>query len=237
MSKSRPRPYKRPRPSPRLRRRSQALMTTLGIEKKYYDTSKALTAITSPTDATGGELDPATVNALSAPAQGDTDTNRDGRKIVVKSVQVTGLVNVPAQANQTAADTGNVVFIALVQDTQTNGAQLNSEDVFTNPAAAGSTAVTPLRNMLYSSRFKVLATTTLDMTNPALGYDGTNMEQNGLVRTFSFFKKLEMPVSFNSTTTAGVDAVVDNSLHLIAFTNSTALAPQLSYNARIRFVG
>lgn len=208
----------------------------LGMELKFYDTARAALALTAPTDASGAEADPTTLNCISAPAQGTSEKQRDGRKIVIKSVSIRGNVRTAAQANQTAADVASSVFVALVQDCQTNAAQLASENVFTNPSSAATLATAPFRNLEYIRRFKVLKTKRIVLPQPMMVYDGTNVEQGGQIIPFEFHKKVNIPVNFTSTT-EGVSNVADNSLHVIAYTDATSLAPELNYNSRIRFMG
>jgi len=130
------------------------------------------------------------------------------------------------------------VYVALVLDTQTNGAQLNSEDVFSNPSANIATAAGPLRNMSYTERFKVLKKKKIRIPMLSLTYDGTNIEQSGVQVPFSMFVKLGgLQTKFQSGTTTGyVGTIVDNSLHVICYSNS-ALPVTVSYNARLRYVG
>lgn len=117
------------------RRRNLRTAGYVGIEKKFYDTGYNA-AIVAPTDATGGEADPATVLTVSAPAQGDGEQNRDGKKIVAKYLEIKGTVRAAATINQTVGPQRTQVFVAVVLDTQTNAAQLNSEDVFKNQNAS-----------------------------------------------------------------------------------------------------
>lgn len=207
---------------------------------KYYDTALTGSGIAAPTDCTGGEQDPATVLCISAPARGDTEQERDGDRMIIKSAYVTGVVSVPAQTDQTAADVAGLVYVALVLDTQTNGAQLNSEDVFTNPSGSAVSAATMLRNLQFTTRFKVLSTAMLSLQQPTMVWDGTNIEQGGVVRRFRLSFKGDIPVQFlNTASSAGVAGVVNNSLHIIAFcdTGAGTTGPQISYNARVRFQG
>jgi len=47
-----------------------------------------------------------------------------------------------------------------------------------------------------------------------------------------------MKVKFNAGTTASVANVIDNSIHVIAYaSNITGVAPTISYQSRLRFVG
>lgn len=217
-------------------RRSEAL---LGVEKKFYDTSLSGATVNSPTDASSGELDPSATSMISTPAQGDGEQNRDGKKIIGKSVQVSGTLNLASVADATAFTLYPAevkVFLALVLDTQTNGAQLNSEDVFKNTAGSAASCVTPQRNMLFASRFKVLKSEVLTLPARLVSYDGTNIELSGCQEAFNWFVKLNnLPINFNSGTTASVANVVDNSIHLIGYSQNSLVT--ITYNARLRFVG
>ncbi len=209
----------------------------LGQELKFYDTSLAGSAITAPTGATGGEHDPSATILLNTVVQGDGEQQRDGRKIVMKSLYVNGNVVMVPQANQTATDAASVIYIAVVLDTQTNGATIASEDVFTNVSADALLAPMMMRNLQQSSRFRILGSKRFTMQNPNLSWDGTNLEQQGLNRPWSFFINLKNMSVLYKGTTETVANIVDNSLHIVAFTNSTALTPLLYYNSRLRFVG
>lgn len=223
-------------------RAARAMMNTrtagfLGIETKFYDTNLNLTGISTATDCSGAELDPSATSMISTPAVGDGEQNRDGKRIVIKSVQLAGTLRGAPQANQTAVDDQPIVFVALVLDTQTNGAQLNSEDVYKNLNNQTATLAKPLRNLLFAQRFKVLKSASFQMPAPTVTYDGTNIEQGGTQVNFEWFLPMELPVNFNAGTTSSVANVIDNSLHVIAFVTSPDVAVSLAYNARIRFQG
>jgi len=151
----------------------------LGIETKFFDASVTGTAIVSGTDASGAECDPATILCLNAPAQGDGPSSRDGQKISMKSIFVTGVLSSATQTSVSSLDALPIYYIALVLDTQTNGGTatgLNSEEVFVNNAAAGVLAANPLRNMSNTQRFKVLKQLVLRNPTTLAGNDaGTTM--------------------------------------------------------------
>lgn len=228
----------RSRSSRRMRRRNLRTAGFLGIEKKFYDLVRASYSITAPTDATGGEADPAASGALSTPQQGDGEQNRDGKRIIAKSLILKGTITRPAMADQTAAPAGQKVFLALVLDTQTNAAQMNSEDCFKNGGIGATGNVALTKNLLFANRFKILKSQVFDMTAPLASYDGTNIEVGGRVVSFDWFVKLNnLPINFNSGTTAVVTNVIDNSIHLIAFATSTSPQCTLDYQSRMRFIG
>lgn len=208
----------------------------LSPEIKYFDTSLVSLAITNPTGATGGEADPTTIDCLNAIAQGDGESNRDGRNCHMKSINIRGTVIVSNQINQTVGQVPTQVMLALVHDKQTNGVQLNSEDVFTNVSASAVLASCPFRNLQYTKRFTILASQLIVFEPQALSYDGTNMEASGMAKHFQMNAKLGFVTNFKGTTSV-VGSIVDNSVHMIAYCTGSGTAPALSYNSRVRFSG
>jgi len=69
----------------------------LGIETKFYDTSRSAAALAAPTDASGGEIDPTGTDALNTVPQGDSASSRDGMKISMKSIQIEGRIQFTKQ--------------------------------------------------------------------------------------------------------------------------------------------
>lgn len=221
----------------KLRKMNVTTAGLLGTEIKYYDTGLQATAIANVGDCTSGEFDPSATSMISTPVQGDGAQNRDGKRIMITSVHVRGVINQPPLVNQTALPTAVRVFVALVLDTQSNGVQMSSENCFTNPSGNSATASTPVRNLSFAKRFRVLREQIFQLPLQNAAYDGTNIEVGGPGVHFDWFKKVKIPVNFTATgTTADIANVQDNSLHIIAFTNSAAV-PTITYNARIRFVG
>jgi len=209
----------------------------LGIELKYVNYARSALALTSPTDASGAEVDPATALALNAIAQGDGEQQRDGKQVNIKSCYVTGVIDVPSAINQTTAKNIPSIYVALVLDKQTNGAQLASELVFENPSAASTTASNPLRNMQYTSRFDVLDSVCVELEQPVVTFDGTNLESAGVRGHFKLSWTGDMMTQYTGTG-ATISVIQDNSLHLIAFAGpDITAAPVISYNSRVRFVG
>lgn len=211
----------------------------LGIELKFYDQKLIGGTLTAPSDATGGEHDPSATVLLNTVVQGDGESNRDGRRMTMRSIFVEGQVNIGSQSSKNTLDEGTQIFIALVLDTQTNGATINSEDVYVNPGANSITAASPLRNLQNSRRFKVLGTRKFVMQNATTTNDSGStggVIVSGMSKRFKFFKTLGHRVNFTGTTET-VANISDFSLHIIAWCSSTTFAPKISYNSRLRFVG
>lgn len=211
----------------------------LGIERKFLDVYASDVAVQAPTDASGAEIQPegGCTGCLSAPAQGDGEQQRDGRKIVIKSAFV--VVTVRPSVAQDAVDilASPVIYVALVLDTQTNGATIVSEQVFTNPNDTAYVNTYPIRNLQYSSRYRVLDHKIMNMGPATAGTDGANTNSiNCNLRTCTLKYNGDLPVTFTNTT-ADVANVADNSLHIIAYATHTSMTPVLSYISRVRFVG
>jgi len=213
----------------------------LGIELKFVDYSLTDQAVAAPTDATGGEVDPATALSISAIGQGDGANQRDGRQVRLKNAYVTGQIRYP-NVNASGAYQGPLqvkVFVALVHDKQTNANQLNSEDVFSNPSADADLAASPLRVIAQSKRFTVLDTAEIVMPMRTFIGDFTANETRiaGAVAPFKLSWKGDIVANYTGTG-ATVASQVDNSFHLIAYSNVDAIVqPYIDYNSRVRFVG
>jgi len=145
---------------------------------------------------------------------------------------------VPPQANQTATDAGSYIRLMLVQDKQSNGTQMTGTQLMTSPGVASTIlAVTTFQNIDNFGRFKVLKDKTILIQNPAVSFDGTNVEQQGLIRKFKMTYKPRKPIDvrFNAVNGGTIADIVDNSWHLLANNSSTDLNPNISYNCRVCF--
>lgn len=208
------------------------------VERKFYDTMLAGAAIAAATDATGGEYDPSATSMISTPAQGDTEQSRDGKRIVIKNITFKAKVETLSLETQANPPSPVKVYLALVLDTQSNGTQINSEDVYKNLNATAGGTQSPMRNLLFAERFRILKDTVVDVTPQALSHFAVDsFSVIGTAKTIDWFIPMDQVVNFNATTTSTIAAVVDNSIHVIAFANTTSYTPTLNYNARIRFVG
>lgn len=220
-------------------RQGQSVMTTtnkrqianfFGLERKFYDTSLAGQAVVNSTS--GAEVDPTTINSISVPQQGDGESQRDGRRFTINSASIRGVID--EQANTTAQ---YQVLVALVLDTQTNGAQLNSEDVYVNPSGNTLGNCALHRNLKFVQRFKVLQTRLITMTPSGVGGDGTTVDYTFPQQPFSIFHSFKNGLQCTaSTINEGVANVTDNSLHVLAFTNGGS-SPEITYNSRVKFMG
>lgn len=210
--------------------------SALAPEKKFLDTSLGVTNFVASTDATGGMLDPSATVMVSTPAQGTTASDRDGKKIVCKYLEIKGTVGMSSVTNQTGALDPIRVFVAVVLDTQTNVAQMASENCFKNTGGTAVNNAVPMKNLLFGPRFRLLKTHTFLLHFSPASYDGTNIEIGGDFRTFTWFIPLKnLVINFNAGTTTSIVNVIDNSIHVVGYASS-ALA-FITYAARMRFIG
>lgn len=225
------RPFKKPRYS---RKRTTATRRLLNyrtggysnIETKFVDYNVALSGVSNI--ISGAKHDPA-VNCLNAIAQGDGESDRDGRKATIKSLHIKGTVTA-AEADKF----GTKVRVIIVKDTQTNGVQLSPIDVLQVPPGQIN-QIDAFRNLQYTSRFKVYYDKTF-VLNPVPYWNtlGAVAVGNEPRRDFTVnLTNLNCNVIFDGTT-ADVSTITDNSFHLLAYTDQGAA---VTYNSRCRFVG
>ncbi|QGH72831.1 MAG: capsid protein [CRESS virus sp. ct1Gc25] len=206
-------------------------------ELKVIDSFLANTVLSAPTSWANTEVDPATLNCLFAPGPGTGLNQRIGRKVSVKKLKVRGLITCASQVDQTTPDNGCQVRLIFYQDMQTNGAQSQGEDLMDTPTASVQGVFNSFQNTASFGRFRVLKDMCIEINNPNISWDGTNLEQQGIVKRFKFSKVFKEPVvvHYNATGGTTVADVVDNSFHAIAVVNSAALVPNLSYVCRVTY--
>ncbi len=205
-----------------MRRRRGAYRTAGVTEVKFHDVVMDVAPI--PTTA-------AITNEMLTIPQGDGQTNRDGRKIVLKSVY--SLFTIILPATTTAASTGDSCNVWLVQDRQTNGTTISTDQFLTVPADFQS--FNALDN---GKRFRVLWKRQYSLSSPSGGSSGAGVHQFGEQElTFKVYQKLgNMPIEYdNSVSTGAIGSIRSNNLYII-FQSRVGLLQVLSRH-RVRFVG
>ncbi len=206
-------------------------------EVKFLDKGIVQHVIVSSASMAGGEIPPSSVG-WTTPAQGDTNSSRDGRVFSIHSMHFQGIVQSVAQLNQTIPEDGTTIYLAMVLDKRTNGAEFISEELFSNPSADALTCSTPVRNLGFLSKFQILKTVKFDIDVPTMVWDGTNMEQPGLKRMFSMYHTFNPPLKVETNATGdAITAIEDNSVHLVGFCSDLDLVMTVSCNGRCRFSG
>jgi len=207
------------------------------FETKYFDAYRTSNAIdTADTDWTNAENDPATLNCLFAPVQGDDFNNRQARQVSVFKIMIRGAITAPAEANQGAANDFSRCRVVIYMDKQSNGTQSQGEDVLAAGASTGD-ALDMFQNPANFGRFKVLKDKLFNISDTNMTYDGTNVEVNGTVRSFKWIFKFRKPiiVHYNATNGGTIADVVDNSFHLIVKQQGGSVTPSIRYRVRTYF--
>lgn len=198
--------------------------SALGPELKFFDN-----AISFNVDSTN-EI-PATGQLLTIP-QDDTQSGRDGRKIVVKSLLFNGSAIFSPGAGATASTNA---CMYLVQDKQANGAAATVADdntgIFT---ASGSNAINAVRCLANSNRFRILKKWAWSM-NPGAG---ATTAYNIVHQHLNCFIKCSIPIEYDaSVTTGAVGSIRSNNLFLVAGSQSADDLITVTGTLRVRFVG
>lgn len=215
----------------------------LGLEKKYFDTRRNAEVVA--TLAYGNWIyNPLAADigydSIATPETGVGPTHRLGKHITIKSIQIRGQFSIDGY---TIASIPRVpeVFLALVLDTQTNGAQCGGGDIFTNPDGSLKTITHPLRNLLNAKRFRVLKESVFTFPVPDTWYTGAANVQAGTFVSFDWYLPCEIQVNFKDDSQGLIANVIDNSIHVVATcsTGAHSFGPPvyIDYNARVRFLG
>lgn len=208
-------------------------------ESKYYDTYVEGLSLDSAAAMSGKEADPATVNCLNAPAQGDDINERVGRKIEIYKIQIRGVI-ASGGGSDLADPLGNGVFrYILYLDKQANGTQSQSENLL---ETIGTPTIlnncNAFQNIANLGRFRVLKDRILRPGVPVAFNDaaatGSQINPDKYFKCTHKFKK-PLVTKFNGTATAGVASVVDNALHFICYQNDNSQANTLTYHARLYY--
>ncbi len=190
-------------------------------ERKFFDTDLAAIFGTI-----GAVFEAANLNII---VQGNTESNRIGRKCVVKRIDIKG--SLVKGATSVQANTSDVLKLCIVQDKQTNGA------AFTGLNLWETNVWESFNNLANSSRFRILATKNYTMSNPSgSGRGSTDTLSFGeTVRTFKFGLDCNIPLEFdNSATTGAVTTQRSNSLWLVGVTTQGLIVMDVG-TCRIRF--
>lgn len=219
-------------------------------ETKYFDTELQPTAISAVTTTwvAGTLVDPtttinlgdaaiATPGCLFAPKVSAALNGRIGRKVLIKKVKLTGVINVPTHSAQATGDAGTKIRAMLVLDQQTNASAMTSAQLL-NDAGNALTTISSFQNPNNFGRFKVLKDKTFFLGDLAMTGAAAAIEQSGTVIPFkmSYVFKRGLRVDFNATNGGTVADIIDNSLHVVCGANNVQLIPSLSYYSRVSYV-
>lgn len=217
--------------------------TLATTERKFWDTvviDRAINTVT--TTFSGAMADPTTLNCLFTPITGAEMYNRIARKTYVHKISVVGRISLPVVSNATTLDVLAPLTIRLILciDKQTNGAQMNSQDLIGALSGVTGDTIDLYQNPAFFGRFQVLKDKRFVLQNAATAVEQNFiLDRQGLTTLFKWVVKFRKPivVHYNNVNVGTVGDVVDNSFHFLAAvqTPSNSSIPILNYRARTIF--
>lgn len=191
------------------------------VEKKFFDTT-----IVDATTGTTAEIS-ASQNLI---AQGSTESNRIGRKCIIKNIMCKGQVTLSVQ-DDTAVPVAPIKFRAmLVLDRQANGAVPTSS----NDILETNTSINSFLNLANSRRFKILYQLVETLLPSAGSGTGVTGDWAGDLKPFEFYKKVNIPLEFDSTTGA-ITEIKSNNLIWVYYRNDASGTVTFNSVTRLRF--
>jgi len=194
--------YNKPASQAQVRR----LQREVSALKKDAETKIFDTALSFNFDATG-EV-PATGQLCLIP-QGSTDATRNGRKCVIKSIQIRGAAGMVPAAAVTSSSTAHLY---IIWDRQCNGAAAAVLDVFSSTNLAYA-----FRDAATWNRFTILKHWKHTFT-PTAGVSGA---YNNVQCAVEIYRKVNIPLEFTSTTGA-ITEINSNNIFLMAGTEGAS---------------
>lgn len=229
---------------------SKNAASVLSVENKYFDTGLVNHEISS--QIVDAEADSAAQGCLFCPNEGDGESQREGNHVVINKIHIKGQVSFQNEAGAFAIGRQVWARILLVLEKNTNNTgwtPAKSTQVLQIPSINGTPAVPLLgvpqglafRNMQQTSRFVVLKDMWIKRPNTEYAVTGTTPRATSVVIPFqcNIDTKLEVKFNTNESAIPTVAQIVDNSLHVLAITetNSENERAYLTYVSRCRFFG
>ncbi len=202
--------------------------------RKYYPKEKILVIRPGEVKFHDLDIDQVPISAAGTIAQDScvliaqavTESARIGRKITV--TQLGWRFDVKLPTTTVGTDTSDVVRLILYWDKQANGAAATVTDILE------SADYQSFNNLSNSGRFKTLMDKTYHISSPSgSGRGSTDTLQFGEAETGgSFFKRLNIPVEYNSTAGAITELTTNNiGVLVLAVAGKASLLSKM----RIRF--
>ncbi len=164
--------------------------------------------------------------AMLTIAQGDTESQRDGRAINVVSIDTKILVQLPTTSVPT--ETRDVVRFLLILDKQCNGALPSWLDIFE------SGDFQTHMNLANTKRFRILASRTYTLNAQCGAWDGTGDWFGEVEISDEIFIKKNIGIMYDNSATSGVITTI-RSNNIVMCTISQSGYAGLYTNTRFRY--
>lgn len=190
-------------------------------ESKFFDTTLTNTNVT-----TSGVITNASLNLIP---QGVTESTRVGRKCVVKSVHLRGMVTLRQSTN--GAQCADRFRMIVYLDKQANGA---TATVSGDDGLLSSAVIDSFRDLNNTGRFYVLSDKTFAM-NPAAAEGNAAVNICERIYHLQLNKRCNIPLEFSSTTGA-ISELRSNNIGVMCIASETVVnVSQVRYTTRVRF--
>ncbi len=130
-------------------------------------------------------------NSCNLIAQGTTESQRVGRKCVIRSINWRLTLTKAEGDGVTDPPNADTVRILLYLDKQCNGAAATATDILE------SANYQSFNNLANKSRFRTLMDRTYDLNHQAGGGNGTNSDWAQVQISDTFFKRVNIPIEFD----------------------------------------
>jgi len=164
--------------------------------------------------------------SLNLVPQGAEDSERVGRRLLIKSINVRGVARLPE--TDTTGDGADILRYWLIHDKQANGAIPIAGDIMSFVDFNG------FNNKDNSLRFRTLATGMVPLNASAGFGNGTTNQWGERLQPFTIYRKVSIPIEFSGTSGA-ITTIKSNNLFMF-FISQTGLIT-VEFRCRIRYTG
>ncbi len=186
-------------------------------EKKFHD----LDVDDAVIDAAG-----TIQTSLLTIAEGNGESNRVGRKIVIKSLHWRGLIGIPATATSGGA-AADITRLIVYQDKQTNGAAATVLNILE------TANIHSFLNLSNSGRFVILFDRQYANNSQGAGGNGTTNFTSENQLAFQWNKTLEIPVEYdNSVTTGAIGSIRSNNIGMLFISSAGTTVVDSKFRVR-----
>lgn len=206
------------------------------VERKYYDLDNI-----DPINRewSSSSLDP-TEGCLSAPAQGDGATNRDGRQMTMLSIHLKGYLFINDDQTRTSPPQDVAVRLLLIRNNQTNQDSLIPQEVMTSIGPIKD--FLSFKNLEHDKKYDILIDRTILLkvnaysTGTSVGQFSVNARMVPFTMNYTFDGGCPVILAAPGE---GFSSVSDTSINLIGVSNAEngEPTPYISYTSRLRFIG
>ncbi len=182
-----------------------------GAELKFFDIDLDDAVVTTSAAITDS------VNKIP---QGTTESTRIGRKCTIRSINWRFEARLPDAT--TSGSTADTLRVIMYLDKQCNGATATSANIFEVDDYQS------FNNLGNKSRFRTLMDRQYDL-QASLSGDGTTLDSGVHIISDSFFKKVNIPIEFDSTAGA-ITEIKSNNIGVLLITK----AGLAGFNSKLR---